>query len=135
MGVAADHEPAGVHAPGGQPVDLFEEHPSVDDDTVADDRRDVGVQDAARDELEGEGLAVDDDAVPGVVTTLVAADDVHLACQEVGQLAFALVTPLGPDDHGYGHASSSVCGYGLRLTLPGPAGRTQARMGPKFWDR
>ena len=103
--VAAHDQAAGVDALGGQAVELLEQHGGVDDDAVADDRRDVVVQDAARHQLEGEGLAVDDDAVTGVVATLVAHDHVHLAGQEVGELALPLVAPLGPDHHGCGHTS------------------------------
>ena len=75
----------------------------VDDHAVADHRRDVVVEHAARDQLEGERLAVDDDGVPGVVAALVAHDHRHLFGEEVGELALALVTPLGSDDDGGGH--------------------------------
>ena len=44
--------------------------------------------------------------VAGVVAALVADDQLHLLGQEVGELALALVTPLGPDDDGCRHASS-----------------------------
>ena len=76
-------------------VELCEEDLRVDDDAVADDRRDRGVQDPARDQLEGELLAVDHDPVPGVVAALVADDDVHLLREEICELALALITPLG----------------------------------------
>ena len=89
----------------------------VDDHAVADDRGDVVVEDAARHQLEGEGLAVDHDGVPGVVAALVADDHLHLLGQEVGELALALITPLGPDDHGCGHACSSVAESGLRTSV------------------
>ena len=84
---------------------LREEHGRLDDDTVADHRDDVAVQDAARDELEGEGLAVHDDRVAGVVAALVAHDEVHVLGEEVGELALSLVTPLGSDHHGRGHVT------------------------------
>ena len=103
--IATHDEAAGVDALGGQAVELLEQHGGVDDDAVADDRRDVVVEDAARHELQCEGLAVDDDAVAGVVATLVAHDHVHLAGEEVGELALPLVAPLGPDHNGCGHAS------------------------------
>ena len=53
--------------------------------------------------MKGEGLAVDDDAVSGVVAALVAHDHIHVTSQEVGQLPFTFVTPLGSDDHRCGH--------------------------------
>ena len=136
VGVAAHHQAAGVDALGGQAVELVEQHGRVDHHAVADDRRDVVVEDAARDQLEGEGLAVDHDAVAGVVAALVAHDHVHLAGQEVGELALPLVAPLGPDHHGCGHASSPFARrLGLRTTLPlpetgaVPAGPSGARAG------
>ncbi len=119
--VAAHDQPAGVDAPGGEAVELVEQHGRVDHDAVADDGRDVVVEDAARHQLEGEGLAVDDDAVAGVVATLVAHHQVHLAGEEVGQLALPLVAPLGPDHHGCGHASlRSLSRFGLRTSVSLP---------------
>ena len=85
-------------------VELGQEHAGVDHHAVADDRGDVGVEHPARHELQGEGLAVDHHRVPGVVAALVADDHVHVPGQQVGELALALVAPLGPDDHGCGHA-------------------------------
>ena len=121
VGVAADHQAAGVDALDGQAVELVEQHGRVDDDAVADDRRDVLVEDSARHQLERERLAVDDDAVAGVVAALVAHDHVHLAGQEVGELALALVAPLGPHHHGCGHASlRSPSRFGLRTSVPDP---------------
>ena len=106
VGVAAHHHPAHVDPLGRQRVELGQEHPGVDDHAVADDRGDVGVEDPARHQLQGEGLAVDHHRVPGVVAALVADDHLHVTGQQVGELALALVAPLGPHDHGCGHARS-----------------------------
>ena len=70
---------------------------------VADDRGDVRVEHARRDELELEDLVADDDRVAGVVAALVADDHRDLLGEEVGGLALALVAPLEPDDHGGRH--------------------------------
>ena len=85
-------------------VELGQEHARVDHHAVADHRHDVVVEDAARHQLQGEGLPVDDDRVAGVVAALVAHDDLHLFGEQVGELALALVAPLGPHDHRCGHA-------------------------------
>ena len=85
---------------GLERVDLVEQDPGVDDDAVADHRGHRGVEHPRGHELQREGLAVDDDAVPRVVAALVADDDVHLLGEEVGELALALVTPLGADHDG-----------------------------------
>ena len=133
VGVAADLEPRAVDALGGQRVDLGQQHPGVDDDAVADHRGDVVVEDAARDQLEGEGLAVDHDGVAGVVAALVADDQVHLLGEEVGELPLALVTPLGADDHGRGHAFSS--GKAWRSGQHTPAGQATRLMGAEDTGR
>ncbi len=46
-----------------------------------------------------------DDRVAGVVTALVADDQVGVLRQQVGELAFALVAPLGSDHNGRRHTS------------------------------
>ena len=86
-----------------EPIELGEQHRGIDHDAVADDGCDVVVEDAARHELERERLAADDDRVAGVVPALVADDDLHLLGDEVGELALALVTPLGADHDRCGH--------------------------------
>jgi hypothetical protein len=66
----------------------------------------MGVQDAAGEQLEGKGFAVDNDPVAGVVASLVADDHLHLLGQQVGQLSFSLVAPLGAEQDGGGQASA-----------------------------
>ena len=116
--IAADQELRRVDGLGLQHVDLGQEDGGVDHDAVPDHRGDVGVQDAARHQLEGEGLPVHHDGVPGVVAALVADDHLHLLGQEVGELALALIPPLGPDDDGCRHASLLRCECGLRTSVP-----------------
>jgi hypothetical protein len=101
--VARHLEPAAVDPSPGQLVHLGQQHPRVDHHPVADDRRDVVVEDPAGQQLQGEGLTVDHDGVPGVVAALVADHQLHLLGQQVGQLPFALITPLGADDDGGSH--------------------------------
>ena len=103
MRVAAHEQPAAVDALLSEPVELREQHRGVDHDAVADDRRDVVVEDAARHQLQSERLTADDDRVPGVVPALVADDDLHLLGDEVGELALALVAPLRADHDRCGH--------------------------------
>jgi probable phosphoglycerate mutase len=104
VGVAADLEPGAVDAAGLEPVDLGHQHGGVDHHPVADHRSDPRVKNAAGHELQGEGFLADDDGVAGVVAALVADHDLHLLGEQIGQLALALVAPLGADDHGTGHA-------------------------------
>src|SRR5439155_10065757 len=86
-------------------IHLIEEDGGVDHDAVADHRRDVGVQDPARQQLQGERFPVNHHGVPGVVPALVADHHRHLLGKQIGELALALVAPLGPDDNGSGHAT------------------------------
>ncbi len=118
MGVAADHQPAGVDPPDRQAVELGQKDGRVHHDAIPDDGRDVFVEDAARHQLEGEGLSIDHNAVTGIVATLVADHEIHFAGKEVGQLALPLVAPLGPDHNGCGHAPlRSLCRFGLRTSV------------------
>ena len=58
-----------------------------------------GAEDAAGDQLQDELFAGDDDGVAGVVATGVAGDDVELLRQDVDDLAFAFIAPLGAEDY------------------------------------
>ena len=87
-------------------VDLGEERRQIDHDTVRDHRDHVFVQDAGGHELQCVPLAVDDDGVARVVAALVAHDVGVLLRQQVDDLGFALIAPLGSDDDGDGHARS-----------------------------
>ena len=89
-------------------VDLVEQHVEVDDDAVADDRRDAGGQDAAGQQVQRVLLAGavglrDDDGVAGVVAAVELHHVVDVAAEQVGRLALAFVAPLGTDDRDRGH--------------------------------
>ena len=77
-----------------QLVDLGEQRLRIDHDAVADDAGDAGMQDAGRDQTEDELGAVHVDGVPGVVTALIARDDVEARRQQVDDFALAFVAPL-----------------------------------------
>ena len=62
-----------------------------------------GIQHAARNELQLEDLAVDDQRVAGVVAALIADAHRRFLGEVVGDAALALVAPLGADDHCAGH--------------------------------
>ena len=111
----ADADALGGHAARRQHGHLVEQGLRVDDDAVADDRHDVGIQDAAGHQVQLEGLGADDDGVAGVVAALVAHDVADGLGQKVGRLAFALVAPLQADDHGGGHQSPSMDGAAALL--------------------
>ena len=101
--VAGEDQSGAVDSCPGEVFHLRDEHPRVHHHPIADDRNDVVVEDPARKQLQSEGAAVHDDRVTGVVAALIPDDHVHVAGQEVCQLPFALVTPLGPDYDGGAH--------------------------------
>ena len=82
-------------------VDLAQQHPRVDDDAVADHAGLVRVEDPRGDQVELVLLALADDRVAGVVAALEADDRARPLGEQVGDLALALVAPLGAD---YDHA-------------------------------
>ena len=51
-------------------------------------------------------LAAGDDRVPRIGPAVVAADEIGMLGQQVDDLALALVSPLGADDHGRRHETS-----------------------------
>ena len=82
-----------------QPFDLFEEHLGVNDNSVADHRCHIGREDPAWEKVEGERSIADDNGVPCVVPALVPNHEVDTTTEQVGCFSFALVTPLGADEH------------------------------------
>ena len=107
---AADPDPPDIDAARGQHVQLVDERDRVHDHAVADDRRDVRIQDARRGQPKLEHLVAAHDRVAGVVAALVANDHRDLLGQEVRGLALALVAPLQPDDHGSRHQIRAAIG-------------------------
>ena len=105
MGVARDLQRAAVDTLRLEGVHLLQQYTRVDHHPIADDRRDVVVEDPTGHELEGERLAVDHEGVARVVAALVADDHLHLLGDEVGELPLTFVTPLSTDDNGRGHGA------------------------------
>ena len=65
------------------------------------------MQDAGRNQVQDELPAVDVDRVPGVVPALVTGDHGKIRRQQVDNLAFAFVAPLGAQ-HTHIHAGSMI---------------------------
>ncbi len=96
LGAVGDEELlVDVNAEVAQLADFFQEGQRVEDDAVADDGLAGGAQDAARDELEDELLAADDDGMSGVVPASVAGHDGEALGENVDDFAFAFIAPLG----------------------------------------
>ncbi len=63
-----------------------------------------GIENPGGDEREGDLLVTDDDCVAGVVSALVAHDEVGRLGEVVGDPTLALVTPLRPENDVGRHA-------------------------------
>ena len=96
--VARHDEARDVDPQAGQRVHLFQQDAGIHDHAVGDDRGEVGIQDPGGDEVKLQEVPLGHHGVSGVVATLVPDHEPHLVGQVVGDLALALVPPLGPDD-------------------------------------
>ena len=93
-------------AAGLEVVELLD-HDAWIDDAAGTDRGRLAGDDARRNLADLVRLAVDDDRMPCIRAALVAADEVRVLCEQVDDLALALVTPLRTDDHGRRHMAHS----------------------------
>ena len=78
-----------------QVLDFLHEGSGVNNDAVADDVYLTLPQDAGGDEVQNIFLPFGDNGVAGVAATLAASHNVCGFCQEVDDLAFAFISPLG----------------------------------------
>ena len=100
LGAGGDEEAAlRFDARRAHGLDLLDEVERVHHDAVADDADLAFVEDATRNETQDALHTLGDDGVAGVGAALVAHHVVRLVRQDVDDLAFALVAPLGPDQN------------------------------------
>ena len=103
-------------------VHLFEEDFGVDNASVADDRLDVRIHDPGGNQVQLQRAPTVNDGVTSVVASLEANDVVEVISDEICDLAFALVAPLGADEHYSSHGVSVSSGRQLhRHTVSAPA--------------
>src|ERR671911_409533 len=96
--VARHEQPRRVDPSLGQEIDLLEEHLGIYDHAGSDNRRAMRIQDSRRNQMHGVTLSVHDDGVTRVVAALITNDDLRVLGKEVGDLTFALVSPLDADE-------------------------------------
>lgn len=108
--VRDEYAALGVEALLVERLELLEEAGDVDNAAAADDVDAAGVDEAGRQDVEVVCDAVDDNGVAGVVTALGAAAQLRLVSEDVGELAFAFVAPLGAEDNGGSHGGGVDCG-------------------------
>ena len=90
-------------------VELSTEHLGINYNAVAEDANLVGLEDAAGQQMELEGLIAMHDRVARIVATLVARHDLESLSEQVDDLAFALIAPLGSNNHCSAHLRLSPC--------------------------
>ena len=96
--LVADQQPVADRDAGAlQLVDLGEQRLRIDHHAVADDAGDAVVEDAGRQQPQHELASVGIDGVAGIVAALVTGDDRKVGREQVDDLAFALVSPLGAE--------------------------------------
>ena len=107
--VADPQPPVDLHAGVFQSLDFRQQRSRVDDEAIANDGL-ASPQNAAGDELEDELLVTDADGVTGVMSPLIAGDDIEMGRQQVDDLPFSLVSPLGSDHYQIGHGAAVTGG-------------------------
>src|SRR5580698_898402 len=75
----------------------------------------ITLRHAARNQLQHKLFSVDDDGVAGIVAASIAGNDGEILRQNVDDLAFAFVAPLGADN--YGGLASFQCQLHYRDSL------------------
>ena len=81
-----------------QPLDLGEQRLGIEDHAVADRAAHARMENPARDLLEDEAGGPEVHRVAGIRPALVAHDPVGPLGQDVDELSFSFVAPLGADD-------------------------------------
>src|SRR5579872_164382 len=92
---ARDAQPVGADPASGELRQLLSEGVEVDDRAGADQTYRATIEDARRYAMELEFAHGIDDGMPGVTPTTVTHHDIRVLSQQVSDLAFALVAPLG----------------------------------------
>ena len=87
------------HACLAQRTHFLQKGHGVQNHAVADHAAARRPQHSARHQLQDELLAVDDDRVAGIVAASVTGYDGKALRQDVDNLSFTLVAPLGADNH------------------------------------
>ena len=102
------------HARRFQRLDLAEQRGRVDHQPVADHGLLPGTQNAARNQLQDEFLLADENRVARIVSALIARHDIEPFREEIDDLAFTLVAPLGAEDDYVSHFDQTYLVYRSR---------------------
>ena len=81
-------------ATGYESIQFFQQSQRIDDDARGNHRLHMALQDAGREQAEFVGSPVKLHRMPGVVTALIADNDVMTFRQDIDDFSFGFVTPL-----------------------------------------
>ena len=84
-------------------ADLLQQHERIDDHARADHALRLLMQHSGRQQMEDEFLSVHDDRMACVVAALETDDRIGVLAEDVDDLSFSLVTPLGADYYSTWH--------------------------------
>jgi len=107
MRTATDMKILSGNAGGTQHLELLDQGRRRDHHAVPKDARHVRPGDTRGYLMQLENRVTHDDSVPGIRATLVTHDHRSALGEVIGDLAFALVTPLSAKHDGYRHRTSS----------------------------
>src|SRR6185369_5311591 len=82
-------------------IGFDEESLRIDDHAVAQHAGLTAMDDARRQQVQHKRLVADLDRMPGVVPALITRDDVEPLREQIDDLAFTFIAPLGADDCDY----------------------------------
>ncbi len=97
MGAVADEQPGRVYAAFIQVVDFFIQHGGIDNDTVADNRSGLFVENTRRRETQLKYAVRIDHCVAGIISAGKAYYILGFFRQHINEFSFTFVSPLGPD--------------------------------------
>ncbi len=92
-------------------IDLFEKRFRVDDHAVAEYARLVLMDNSRRQQPQNKGLIADIHAMPGIMPALITRHDIKPVRQQINNLPFPFIAPLGTDYYNY-HNVRTTCGSG-----------------------
>ena len=107
MRVAADLEVLAGDALSLEHGHFLDQHAGIHHHAVADDGNGVLVHDAGGHQVKRQLLVAVDNGMACVVAALITDDVIVFASNEIGDLAFAFVAPLGANQNGAGHVCAS----------------------------
>jgi hypothetical protein len=124
-GIADEEAAADLDLHIEERIDFLEEADGIDDDAITDDAFFISAEDAGGDEVEDVFFAFDEDGMAGVVATGATDDDIGVFREDVDDLAFTFIAPLGAYQNCVGHnrfwdwhekAPSRVVGASVAIT-------------------